>query len=574
MIVDANQIQRGARIDCDVCIVGTGAAGIALALRLSDSGLKVVLLEAGDPRADGRRQQALYEGEVVDAALHSPPDKYRQRRLGGSTTIWGGRCVPFDPVDFERREHVPLGGWPVAYEEVARYYPAATALAEAGRCDYSADTAFAPRRDALVPGFESDVVTTTGLERFSCPTDFWRRYGPRLRVADNVTVLTGANCRHVRLAESARRLSHFDVCTLAGNEFTVAPKAGVVAAGGLETVRLLLASNDVARAGIGNEHDVVGRYYMCHIAGSVGTLTLNGPPSLVRHGYEVSPEGIYCRRRFALTAEAQRRLGVANACARLHFSKVTDPSHRNGVLSTLSLAKSLISYEYGKRLNDGHEASLGTTMSHLRNVVCDIGDTTAFMTHWLLKRKLSVRKFPSVILRNRTNRFSFEINAEQQPLAHSRVSLADAKDELGMPRLKVDWRYAAADIDSVRKTLEVFAEEFRRTGTGRYEFDPATLEEDLTRFGAYGGHHIGTARMGTDLRTSVVDGDCQVHGVAGLYVAGSAVFPTSSQANPTLTLLALSLRLGDHLLVRLAGRPVRAGEPAGHEPAAPAMETR
>jgi choline dehydrogenase-like flavoprotein len=127
---------------------------------------------------------------------------------------------------------------------------------------------------------------------------------------------------------------------------------------------------------------------------------------------------------------------------------------------------------------------------------------------------------------------------------------------LGMPRLRVDWRYSPEDIESIRRTLDVMAQEFEGSGTGRLEYDQHTLEEDLMRFGAYGGHHIGTARMGTDVRKSVVDADCRVHSVSNLYVAGSAVFPTSSQANPTLTLIALSLRLGRHLSQRLAPRPV------------------
>jgi choline dehydrogenase-like flavoprotein len=156
-----------------------------------------------------------------------------------------------------------------------------------------------------------------------------------------------------------------------------------------------------------------------------------------------------------------------------------------------------------------------------------------------------------VILRNRTNRFSLEIHGEQMPRRASRVTLTDRHDALCMPRLRIDWRYGPEDILSVRRTLDLIARELDRTGTGHLDYDRDTLEEDLLRFGAYGGHHIGTARMGADPRTSVVDADCRVHSVQDLFVAGSAVFPTSSQANPTLTLIALSLRLGSHLVRRL-----------------------
>ena len=551
MILDADSIEQGACLRADVCIVGSGAAGISLALSLSGQGLSVILLEAGR-MAEHAPTQALYAGEVADEKLHSPADKYRQRRFGGSTAIWGGRSMPFDPIDFEARPHVPHSGWPISYDDLLPFYPQANALSEAGRFAYDADEALGGAAPPMIRGFASSAVRTSGLERFSCPTNFGQRYERRLRVAADVHVLLGANCTGIRLQSDGTAVRELTVATLAGKRFRIAPRATVLAAGGLETARLLLASRDVAPNGIGNEHDVVGRYYQCHIAGNVGTLVFNGRTQDVRHGYEVTPEGIYCRRRLSITAAEQRRHGLANCVARLHFSRITDPRHRNGVLSGLFLSRKLISYEYGKRLNDGADLSLGLYARHLWNVVTDPIDTVAFLAHWVTKRTLAQRKYPSVILRNRTNRFSLEMHGEQAPRADSRVTLTDKLDALGMPQLRVDWRYGREDIVSVGRTLDLIAAELARSGAGTLEYDRATLEEDLMRFGAYGGHHIGTARMGTDPRTSVVDRDCRVHSVHNLFVAGSAAFPTSSQANPTLTLIALSLRLAQHLSQRLA----------------------
>lgn len=551
MIADAESIPTGSCLRADVCVVGAGAAGISLALALSGRGLSVILLESGRGR-EHAPTQALYEGEVSNERLHSPADKYRQRRLGGSTTIWGGRCMPLDPIDFEVRGHVPHSGWPLSFDDLLPFYPEANALCEAGRFSYDADDALGPGALPMIRGFDSALVRTNGLERFSCPTDFGKRYARRLKVATDVRLLLGANCTGLKLDPDTRKVRELEVATLAGQRFRVAPRATVLAMGGLETARLMLASNDVARAGVGNEHDVVGRYYMCHIAGNVGQLVFQGTPADVRHGYEVTPEGIYCRRRLAVAAAEQRRHGLANGVARLHFPRITDPSHRNGVLSGLFLARKLISYEYGKRLNDGTPPTARLYARHLLNVISDPIDTTAFLAHWVARRSLAQRKFPSVILRNRTNRFSLEIHGEHLPNRDSRVMLAGQRDVLGMLRLRIDWRYSPDDIDSVRRTLDLMAREFERSGTGHLQYDGATLEEDLMRFGAYGGHHIGTARMGSNPRTSVVDANCQVHSVDNLFVAGSAVFPTSSQANPTLTLVALALRLGRHLSRRLA----------------------
>lgn len=563
MIQDADRVARGTTLDADICIVGAGPVGIAIALALSErlKGLRghgaaapqLLLLEAGRRRQDADAQ-ALYRGELANP-LHSPPERYRLRGLGGSSTLWGGRCLPLDPIDMEVRPWVPMGGWPIRYEALLDYYAEANALAEAGRFAYQADEALGPL-PPMVPGLVSDVVRTDSLERFSCPTDFGRRYARRLREAPGLRVLRGAVCTAIRLAPSGASVAALEVATLAGNVLRVRPRITVLALGGLETARLLLASDDVQPWGVGNRHDVVGRYYMCHIAGSVGQLEIAGSPRGVRHGYERSHDGVYCRRRLTIAAPWQRKMGLLNAVARLHFPRITDPTHGSGVLSSLFLARNFIGYEYGRRLRDDTPETPALLARHLANVARDVPDTAAFLAHWLARRSLATRKFPSVILPNRTNHFSLELQGEQLPDAASRVTLGNRVDALGMRCLRIDWRYRKEDISSLQKTLELFAAEFARTGAGRLRWDAGRLEEDLLRFGAYGGHHIGTARMGRDPRTSVVDADCRVHGMEDLYVAGSAVFPTSGQANPTLTALALGLRLAQHLTMRL--QPQRA----------------
>ena len=552
MMLDARHIPEASVLKADVCVIGAGPAGIALTLSLAERGLSVLLLESGRMQPDAATQ-ALYQGEVADAALHSPPDTYRHRRFGGSSAIWGGRCMPFDPIDFEARPQVPLSGWPISYDALLPYFPAANELAEAGRFAYDSAEAL-PGVPPLLTGFDSARVLSSGLERFSCPTHFGERYAARLQAAPGVRVVLGANCTGLHLSADGGRVASVSVRSLDGPVWRVRARHTVLATGGLETARLLLASRDVHPAGVGNAHDMVGRHYMCHLAGNVGLLEVKGSPRAVRHGYEVSADGIYCRRRLQVTPAEQRRLGLANAVARLHFSRITDPAHRSGVLSGLYLARRLISYEYAKRLQDG-DASLQRYARHVLNVATDPLDTAAFLAHWLRRRTLASRKFPSVILRNRSNRFSLELHGEQMPRAQSRVTLSERVDALGMPQLRVDWRYGADDVASLRRTLDVMAAEFEASGVARLSYQSETLEEDLLRFGAYGGHHLGTTRMGSDARSSVVNADCQVHGVRNLFVAGSAVFATSSQANPTLTLLALSLRLADTLVKRQASPP-------------------
>jgi choline dehydrogenase-like flavoprotein len=158
-------------------------------------------------------------------------------------------------------------------------------------------------------------------------------------------------------------------------------------------------------------------------------------------------------------------------------------------------------------------------------------------------RKFAARKFPSVIINSKANLYSIDFHAEQYPNSESRVLLDGTVDNLGMPRVKIDWRYLPQDVHTVTRALMMLAGDFAASGVGHLDYDPALVETEMLRYGAYGGHHIGTARMGSDPRFSVVDSNCRLHSVHNLYLAGSAVFPTSSQANPTLTIVALALRL-------------------------------
>ncbi|VVE30248.1 FAD-dependent oxidoreductase [Pandoraea capi] len=548
MILDAHDIPSGSQLQADLCIAGAGAAGITLALALEASGLDVVLLESGADTPEPAVQQ-LYTGTVEDARLHPPADSYRVRRFGGSTTLWGGRCMPLDAIDFEARDYVPHSGWPIGLDDLMPWYGQANALCEAGEFAYTADQAF-PRASnpsrPMIGGFDSDVFSTNTLERFSCPTDFGSRYRARL-AKGRVRVIQHANLCHLPMQDGQTRLvGPAQVKTLDGKPFTVAARAYVLATGGLEVPRLLLNSPGASGRGLGNAHDVVGRYYMSHLAGTIGTMDLSGATS-VWHGYDVSDEGIYCRRRLALRAPAQHALHAGNFIARLHHPRIPDAGHGNGILSALYLARPIVPYEYAKRLYGDAPGGIGNWLAHARNVITDVPNTVRFLTHWAMHRTLATRKFPSVIVRPANLRFSLDFHAEQVPYENSRVTLGDERDALGMRRIHIDWRYTSQDVATVTRALAALAQEIERTGVGRFSYDPAEVEAEMTRYGAYGGHHIGTARMGDDPHTSVVNADGRLHEADNVFVAGAAVFPTSGQANPTLSLVALALRLADHL---------------------------
>jgi choline dehydrogenase-like flavoprotein len=491
--------------------------------------------------------QDFYQGAVVDPALHSPPVDYRERRLGGTTTIWGGRCMPLDPIDFTPRDWIAESGWPIALADLAAFYPAANRLCEAGAFDYDAATALSPDARPMIAGYTGRDFDTDRLERFSCPTDFGRRYRDRLAQAPRIELLLGASVADIDRDPDGRRVTALAMRGPGGAGFTIHPRETVLCAGGLETARLLLASDRVHPHGIGNHHDVLGRYYMSHLAGTIGLFHAAGGRDAVWHGYDVADDGSYCRRRLALTEAAQRRHRIGNFVARLHHPRIADARHGSGPLSALYLGRAMIPRLYRPRLAGSDEDGAIGIVRHLANVARDPAAVAGFAWHTLTARRLAERKFPSVIVAPRRGIYSLDFHAEQEPNAASRVTLGEPRDAHGMRRLLVDWRYTAGDVATVRCALRLLADDLARAGAGRFDYDEETVETEMTRYGAYPGHHIGTVRMGDDPRTSMVDRHCRLHGIGNLHVAGAAVFPTSSQANPTLTAVALALRLAERL---------------------------
>jgi choline dehydrogenase-like flavoprotein len=554
MIDSAGDIVQDATLRANICIVGGGPAGITLAMELARFGQSILLLESGDLVPDAEIQ-SLNQGEVVDESLHSPPDTYRPRILGGGTSIWGGRCVPFDPIDFESRPWMPHTGWPIGFGEIERYYPEANGLVEAGEYEYDARLALPGGMRPLLRGFTPLHFDVNRIERFSCPTHFGARYRDRLAASSHIRVLIHSSVTRLRTSPDGVRIESLDARNHNGTGFKIKADQFVLAMGGMEIPRLLLTSDDVHARGIGNDNDLVGRFYMSHIAGTVGSLQVNGPGDSVWHGYDVAPDGTYCRRRIALRPEVQAKLGLGNAVFRLHHPRITDPRHRTGPLSAIYLAQHFISYEYAKRLVSDSPPTLSAWLRHGLNAATDPLSTVRFLTHWLRRRTLAERKFPSIIIRPRTNLFSLDFHAEQVPNPDSRITLGTKTDRFGNRQVRVDWRYTALDIETVARSFQLLQADLaeRNTASLTLAVNEPDIETVVRRDGAYGGHHIGTARMGASPTSGVVDRNGQVFGVNNLYVAGSAVFPTSSQANPTLTIVATALRLAEHLGT-IAGR--------------------
>jgi choline dehydrogenase-like flavoprotein len=561
VIIDGHKIEAGAVFESDICVVGGGAGGITLALELAAANLDVILLEGGSTELDDATQD-LYKGTLVNSGCHAPLHESRHRQLGGTTTVWGGRCLPLDDIDFEERDYVDLSGWPFSKTTLEPFYRRAQVYCEVGEYLYSSNLAVPSAQRDMIPEFPDGEVVTSALERWGPPTNFGRRYRRQLEDSPSLRLFLNSNCTSLDLAQSSDRISQLTVSSLKRNNYYVKAKDFILAAGCLETTRLLLASNYIQKDGIGNHSGWLGRGYMGHIYGSIAKIKLKDRKSNVVYGFEKTRDGIYCRRRFWIPEAKQRERGILNFVASLDNSPKHDPVHGSGVLSMSYLAlqtpglRDLLAPGYQRKLALGRTEMLkkrldGTDVStygkHLRNVISDFPAVLSVVPRWLYQRYVQKPRIPGFVIKSKNNVYDLRYCSEQSPNRDSRVYLSREKDSLGMPRLTVDYRWKESDIESTASAHELIDAALRRSNVGELEYKRADREEHILDQVGDGVHQAGTTRMSIDPKYGVVDPNCRVHGMENLYVASSAVFPTCGQANPVLTIVAMAIRLADHL---------------------------
>jgi choline dehydrogenase-like flavoprotein len=552
MIDDARHTPDGSALECDLCIIGGGPAGISIARALRDTALRIVLLESGGTH-ETPAEFDLNRGFPSAPGQHEPLEENRRRVWGGSTVAWGGRAVPFDPIDFERRDWVPHSGWPIRATDLDPYYAEAGKLYDAGEPLFTVQETFPGRAAEMIAGFDGDEVVTNRLERWGPPVHFGRAYGPDLRRARNVSVLHHATCTRLRSENGARVIEAEFACGISPRRAVVRARRFVLAGGVMENARLLLASNEGAPGGLGNGHDNVGRFYLTHLYGCFARARLRDIGPGFFYEFERDATGVYCRRRFWITPEAQRRRRMMNAVAFFFRPPILDVSNATGLLAATQLAKFSLSTlrrlgpARGLRELHRSRAELGT---YLRRALGDMRSITPELWQIVRQRFLARRRLPFVLPPRRAQDFWLFFQTEHTPSRESRVRLHPERDALGMPRLEAGLRFGDGDRHTIVELHRALRERFAASGTGELIYDEAALEhwvdERLANYNS-NAFQMGTTRMAADPREGVVDAHCRVHGVENLFVAGASVYPTSGHANPGFMLIALALRLADHL---------------------------
>lgn len=550
MHINAPCLPAKATLTAEVAIVGAGPAGITLALELATAGHQVLLIESGGNTYSPAVQRL---GDTVgDDPSHAPMSLTTRRQIGGTSNLWSGRCVPFDAVDFQDREITGNARWPISYAEMENYFPRACQWFKCGQPEFDASQIPSLAAVSLIPGWPGGDIGATSLERWSLPTNFGRLYKARLESSLLVTLVSDLTCTEIVCRPDGQSVEHVTARTLTGNEVQVRANRYVLASGGVESTRLLFASNRHHADGIGNHSGHLGRWYMGHVWALIARVHFNTSPQKTIYGFEQDPDGVYVRRRFTFSQDFLIEHDLPNIAMWLENPDMSDPSHRDPVLSLiyLILASPLGRYviSEGVRLSKIGTDSSGSVWSHILNVSSHLPTAMQFAFTFGYGRFIKPgRKTPGFVVSSPTNVYPLMYHGEHLPNYDSYVAPTGETDAFGMPRMRTHLRFADEDIRSAVRAHQHFDRYLRRFGLGRLEYLFDDLEEGFRRQLCDGYHQAGTTRMSDRPEDGVLNSHLAVHGFDDLFVASSSAFVTSGQANSTFMIVVLALRLADHL---------------------------
>ncbi len=524
MIVDFDSLEPNRPFECDICIVGSGACGTSIGLEFLQSPHKVIILESGGVKEDSSTadlHRSFWSGLPLPGA-----HKGRARVHGGTTTLWGGQALELFPIDFEKRSWVAQSGWPLSSSELQNYYRRAAAVLRVDGAPYDESRSAILRAPPL--DFSDDTIERV-YSQWSPQPNFAEAYRSKFSRSTNVDVLLRANVVDILANSGVNAVAEIKIKSLSGRSSSVRARYFVLCAGGIETARLLLSARSAESNGLGNRHDLVGRSFQDHVAITCGPIHANSRERLQDLFEQYYRGGVKFLPKLRATDELQKERKILNVIGNICFAWPSE--------SKVAEAKRVA----GALLRGQRSANFGTSALQAIGGLIHLGPIA-----W--RRFVRRRSYTPA-----SGRIYLEAHCEQEPDAECRVTLSEEKDALGMPRTNIHWQPSEMTWRSITTFAEAAAKELARLGIGRIEL---TLP-DQTDSEAWNGvvsdmfHHMGTTRMSEDPRQGVVDRTCRVHGLENLYVGSSAVFPTGGCSSPTLTAIALSIRIADLLSMKL-----------------------
>ncbi|MFM7423694.1 MAG: GMC oxidoreductase [Elainella sp.] len=588
MQIDARTLSTGETIETDVCIVGAGPAGITIAREFLGQSCRVSLLESGGFNPDDAIQSLAGDagpsiGDYYPGARHM-----RTRQFGGTANQWnihmdkaqptaaqpvtshavanlcnlsagqqqrGVRYVPLDPIDFEQRDWVPYSGWPITKADLDPYYERAHQVCQIGPYSYSAED-WADEQAQPLP-FTGERVKTH-MFQFGGREVFTEDYRRQIEQSNNITLYLYATVVELETDESTQTVTRARLKHLDGREFSIRARQFILAIGGLETARLLLLSNQQQAQGLGNQHDLVGRFLMDHPLVRSGIMVPPNPQVIQSLNlYDTRwMNGTMVLGKPVLTEATLRREQLLNINAALF------PRPEFCRFNPLRML-----FPQGKRFRSPAVDAVQATVRQLKQghmpenipqtILRTLGGLDDIAFYWWRKQQGILHPYGLDTggwsrLEDKQQQFGcFEVFhvTEQAPDPHNRVTLGTERDQLGSPKMQLHWRWNEIDIRSARRAQDIFAEEFAQIGLGQLWLErdrgvPFVMLPSIH-------HHMGTTRMHNNPKQGVVDANCRVHDVPNLFIASSSVFPTGGYANSTLTIIALAIRVADQVKTEL-----------------------
>jgi choline dehydrogenase-like flavoprotein len=520
MIADLAVESLPENLETDVCVIGAGPAGIAAALSLARRKIDVILLESGG-RALELEPQKLSECDIV-GAHHVGSREGRFRAFGGTSKKWGGQILPLFAIDFEPRPWLQGSGWPLGLEELRPYLDQALSfegLARVLRNDRDVWQA----AGLNLPDFGKDLESF--LTRWCPQPDFGRMYWGQIKRCPNVRCILHATVTRLRLVEGEIRA--VIAKSFSGSTIVIRARRFVFCGGAIETTRLLLQPlDDGASPPWVLASDIIGRFFQDHPGVTCADIIPRSGRVMHRLFDHIYFRGLKYQPRIMLACAKQSKSQTLNAGGII----LAQSAHSEALTRTKAAGSAILRGEIRAKV--------------MKDAFSDVLVSGPFLARKAWRMLVDGRAFnPS------DKGFRLGVQVEQPPRPESRISLSASVDLFGMHRAVLDWRVGVEEINTIAVFAETVKTAFEDMGLAdvHLDFDVASRSTNLLSRVVDQNHHMGTARMSHTPSTGVVDIDLKMFHAKNGYICSSAVFPTSSFSNPTHTLIALAIRLGDHL---------------------------